>query len=416
MRAYIIRRLLLIIPTLFLVSVIIFFTIRLLPGSVIDLMILQHGARQAGGTSVELTKEAIRHDLGLDVPLIEQYGRWLGVWPLNEWGFRAESSVGNLSVTPDEAETGEIDIRAQVSNVGDTTSDYKVMLRLDGDTLETKTVTLDAGASKVVTFTTSSGVEGYAVDAAGFTNFGGVLQGNLGKSMWTGYSATDEIAARFPVSFELGIMALVIALLIAFPIGIYSAIRQDTWGDYVGRSFGIAFIAIPSFWLATMVMVFPSIWWDWTPPMELIRFTDDPMGNLGQFIIPATLLGMVMSGTTMRMTRTMMLEVLRQDYIRTAWSKGLKERVVVLRHALRNALIPVVTIIGMNVPVLVGGAVILEQIFVLPGMGRLLLEVITRRDYVVLSGLNLAVASFVLLANLATDLTYAFLDPRIRYG
>ncbi len=323
MRAYIIRRLLLIIPTLFLVTVIIFFTIRLLPGTVIDLMILQHGARQAGGTSVELTAEAIRHDLGLDVPLIEQYGRWMG---------------------------------------------------------------------------------------------GIILRGDLGKSMWTGYSATDEIAARLPVSFELGIMALVIALLIAFPIGIYSAIRQDTWGDYIGRSLAIAFIAIPSFWLATMVMVFPSIWWDWTPPMELIRFTDDPMGNLGQFIIPASLLGMVMSGTTMRMTRTMMLEVLRQDYIRTAWSKGLRERVVVLRHALRNALIPVVTIIGMNVPVLVGGAVILEQIFVLPGMGRLLLEVITRRDYVVLSGLNLVVASFVLLANLATDLTYAFLDPRIRYG
>jgi len=149
--------------------------------------------------------------------------------------------------------------------------------------------------------------------------------------------------------------------------------------------------------------------------MELIPFTKDPLGNLGMFILPAVVLGMATSGTTMRMTRTMMLEILRQDYIRTAWAKGLKERVVVMRHALKNALIPVVTLIGINIPVLVGGSVIIEQIFVLPGMGRLLLDAISQRDYPVVSGVNLVVASFVLLTNLVVDMTYGWLDPRIHY-
>jgi len=149
--------------------------------------------------------------------------------------------------------------------------------------------------------------------------------------------------------------------------------------------------------------------------MEYIPFIKDPIGNLGMFILPAVILGMVMSGTTMRMTRTMMLEVLRQDYIRTAWSKGLKERVVIFRHALRNALIPVITIIGLNLPVLIGGSIILEEIFVLPGMGRLLIRVINNRDYTVLSGINLIMATTVLLINLVVDLTYAYLDPRVQY-
>ena len=148
--------------------------------------------------------------------------------------------------------------------------------------------------------------------------FAGLLQGDLGNSLWTGRPVWDEIVARIPVSIELGIIALVIGQLIALPVGIYSAIRQDTVSDYIGRSFAIACIAIPSFWLGTIVVVYPSIWWGWSPSMRYIAFVDDPLGNLGMFIIPGTILGMLMSGTTMRMTRTMMLEVLRQDYIRTA--------------------------------------------------------------------------------------------------
>jgi len=206
-----------------------------------------------------------------------------------------------------------------------------------------------------------------------------------------------------------------VALIIAFPIGIYSAIRQDTWGDYIGRTFAILCIAVPGFWLGTLIIVFPSIWWGWSPSISLIRFPEDPMGNLVQFIVPAIVLGMALSGVTMRMTRTMMLEVLRQDYIRTAWSKGLKERVVVIRHALKNALIPVVTLVGLQLPILVGGTVIIEQIFSLPGMGRLIVEATFDRDYPMITGVMLFFAIAVMLINLFVDLTYAYFDPRVHY-
>ena len=164
-------------------------------------------------------------------------------------------------------------------------------------------------------------------------------------------------------------MAILIGLLIALPVGIYSAIRQDTVADYLGRTSAIVGLSLPNFWLATMVMIFPPIWWGWSPPLRLIPFTEDPLGNLWQFLIPSLILGTAMAASTMRMTRTMMLEVLRQDYIRTAYSKGLKERIVVIRHALKNALIPVVTTVGASLPIMIGGAVIMENIFVLPGWG-----------------------------------------------
>jgi peptide/nickel transport system permease protein len=217
------------------------------------------------------------------------------------------------------------------------------------------------------------------------------------------------------VSFELGLLALIIGQLIALPIGIYSAVRQDTVGDYIGRSFAIFCIAVPSFWLGTMAVVFPAKYWGWAPPIEYVPFFEDPLNNLKQFIVPSVILGMVMSGTTMRMTRTMMLEVLRQDYIRTAWSKGLRERIVIFRHALKNAFIPVVTIVGMRLPLLIGGSAVLESIFALPGVGRLIIEVISNRDYPILSGINLIMATVVLLMNLIVDITYAYLDPRVHY-
>jgi len=244
---------------------------------------------------------------------------------------------------------------------------------------------------------------------------GGILTGNLGKSLWTGRSIGEEMLNRLPVSIELGILALITALLIALPIGIISAIRQDTATDYIGRSIAILFISVPAFWLATLVVVYPSVWFGWTPAIQYIPILKDPVGNLKQFIIPAILMGMAMSGTTMRMTRTMMLEVLRQDYIRTAWAKGLKEGVVISRHALKNALIPVVTIVGMQLPILVGGAVIIETIFGLPGIGRYFVDALFQRDYPVISAINLVIATFVMLCNLAVDVTYAYLDPRVQY-
>lgn len=320
MRDYIIRRVLLLIPTLFMVTIIIFFLVRFIPGDVIDLMV-QEMSEEAGQGGQEMTVAVLRHSLGLDVPVHVQYGRWL---------------------------------------------------------------------SRIV-------------------------QGDLGQSLWTQRSISEDIMNRLPVSFELAFLAIIIKLLIALPIGVWSAIRQDTASDYFGRSLAIVFISVPSFWIATMVIVYPSIWWTWSPSMEYIPLVKDPIGNLGQFILPAFIMGMSASGTTMRMTRTMMLEVLRQDYIRTAWAKGLNERTVVVRHALKNALIPVVTVIGLQMPILISGSVVLESIFALPGLGRLMIEAINQRDYTVISGINVVVASFILIVNLLVDLTYGFLDPRIHY-
>ena len=320
MRAYIIRRLISIIPTLFIASVIVFLIIRLIPGDIIDQMLKEHEYRT--DVSRELTRETIERALGLDAPIHIQYARWL--------------------------------------------SDI-------------------------------------------------FLHGSLGKSLWSHLPVTEEILERWPVTVELGLLAILVAITIALPVGIYSAIRQDTGGDYLGRSLAILCVAIPNFWLATMVMVFPALWWGWSPQVMMIPFMKNPLGNLQMFIVPAVVLGAAMAGVTMRMTRTMMLEVLRQDYIRTAWSKGLRERVVVIRHALKNALIPVVTIIGLQLPVMIGGAVIIEQIFCLPGVGRLMLEAINARDYPIVSGVMVFVATAVLLINLIVDLSYAFLDPRIHY-
>ena len=243
----------------------------------------------------------------------------------------------------------------------------------------------------------------------------GILQGDFGRSLWSKKPVLQRIGPRWPVTLELGLMALAVSQLISLPIGIYSALRQDTLGDYAARSVAFALIAVPNFWVATLVIVLPSIWWGYTPPLMLIRFSDDPLGNLQMFILPAIVLGMGMSGMTMRMTRTMMLEVLRQDYVRTAWAKGLRERLIVVRHALKNAFIPVVTQIGLLLPLLVGGTVIIENIFGLPGMGQLTLDAISKRDYATVSGLMLLVAAAIMVINLGVDLLYAWLDPRIHY-
>ena len=322
MRAYIVRRVLLAIPTIFLVTILVFLIVRFIPGDVITLMVNE---RQVDTPLTEegqkLTREALEHALGLDVPIHIQYGRWV-------------------------------------------------------------------------------------------TN---AIQGDLGLSLWTRQSITEQVGKKLPISFELGLMALVIALSISIPIGIYSAIRQNAWGDYLGRTIAILAISVPSFWIATMVMVYFSIWWNWIPDLKYIPFFENPGGNLLQFIIPAIIMGMTMSGTVMRMTRTMMLEVLRQDYIRTAWSKGLSEKTIIIRHALKNALLPVVTIIGMSLPILVAGSIVLEEIFALPGIGRLVVQSINQRDYPVISAINLVIATLVLICNLLVDLSYAWLDPRIRY-
>jgi peptide/nickel transport system permease protein len=246
-------------------------------------------------------------------------------------------------------------------------------------------------------------------------SYSGLLEGDFGDSWWIRQPVIGQIRRSWPVTLQLGLMGLIIAQLIALPIGVFSALRQDNWGDYIGRSFAIFCISVPSFWLGTIVVVMPSIWWGSMPPIMLIPFAEDPIGNLKMFILPAIVLGMETSGMTMRMTRTMMLEVLRQDYIRTAWAKGLREILVVIRHASKNALIPVVTLLGLQMPILIGGTAIIEQIFSLPGMGRLTVNALINKDEPVVMLTLLFFAVGMGLINLVVDLTYAYLDPRVRY-
>ena len=244
---------------------------------------------------------------------------------------------------------------------------------------------------------------------------GGVLRGDLGTSLRNKTPVSEELLGRMPVTAELGLIAMLIGLAIAIPVGVISAVRQDTWSDYLGRSVAIGLLAIPAFWLGTLVITLPSVWWGWTPPLRYTRLLDDPAKNLGHVIIPAIILGLGLSGTLMRLTRAQMLEVLRQDFVRTASAKGLNERAVVMRHALKNAFIPVLTLLGLQVSILVGGTVVLESVFVLPGMGRYLLEAVQYRDYPVIQGLNLIFAVVIIVANLIVDLLYGWLDPRVRY-
>lgn len=319
MTTYTIRRLILVIPTLFLVTTMVFLMVRFIPGDVIELMVQEIGGRGFQDTQKTITE--LRHALGLDVPVHIQYAHWLGA----------------------------------------------------------------------------------------------AVQGDLGKSLWTEEPIVDELVRRIPISVELGIFAVVTGLIFALPIGIYSAIRQDSAGDQVGRSVSILSISVPGFWLATLVVVYPSIYLNWSPPLEYISPGEHLLDNIKQFLLPGFLMGLFYSGTIMRMTRTMMLEVLRQDYIRTAWAKGLKERAVILRHALRNALIPIITVIGLQLPALIGGNVVMEQIFTLPGVGRYLIEAINKRDYNVIVSINLVFSVAVLVVNLIVDMTYAWLDPRVHF-
>ncbi len=241
-----------------------------------------------------------------------------------------------------------------------------------------------------------------------------LVDGDLGTSLIRETPVGPEIVQRVPVTMTMGVLAIIFALVISIPIGVYSAMKQDTFGDHVGRSFAILGLAIPSFWLGTMIVILPAIWWGWSPPSRIVSFYDYPFRYLSVFVAPAAILGASLAAVTMRMTRTMMLEVLRQDYIRTARAKGLSERLVVVRHAIRNALIPVITLVGLFVPYVIGGTVILERIFDIPGIGQLLLLAVQDRDYPVITGIFLMVGIFVIAVNLLVDLSYGLLDPKVR--
>jgi peptide/nickel transport system permease protein len=244
---------------------------------------------------------------------------------------------------------------------------------------------------------------------------GRVARGDLGESLWTRRPVLEEIGRRLPVTLEIAAFATFFALAISLPIGIISATRQDTIWDYVFRSAAILGLSVPGFWLATLVIVLPAIWWGWRPLTGYTEFSTSAFGHVTQFILPAFILGIAAAAALMRLTRGTLLEVLRQDYVRTAWSKGLTERRVVLKHTLRNGIIPVVSLLGTQIPQIIGGTVIIETIFGLPGMSRFLFDAINQRDYPVIQGVNLVVVSFVVVINLTVDALYAVLDPRIRY-
>jgi peptide/nickel transport system permease protein len=311
---YVLRRAVLAVPTLFLVSVIVFGMMRLMPGDVVTRMVEGHAYAP--------TLDALRKDLGLDRPIYVQYVEWIG-------------SI--------------------------------------------------------------------------------VLRGDFGRSYWTRQPIWDEFARRFPVTLELAVLTILVSVVIGILVGIVSAVRQDSAADYVGRVFSILALSVPYFGLAVLVVVLPSILFKWTPVWTYVSLTSDPLANLKIMIVPALIFGVTRAGPIMRIMRSALLDVLRQDYIRTAWSKGLSERAIVLRHALKNALIPVITLVGLQMPLYIGGSVIMEAIFRLPGVGLFFFEALTRLDYPVVQSVNLIIAALVVGLNLAIDLAYAFLDPRIRY-
>jgi peptide/nickel transport system permease protein len=248
-----------------------------------------------------------------------------------------------------------------------------------------------------------------------FEWLGRVVTGDLGESLWTKRPVLDELLRRIPITLELGLLALLFAVVIALPIGVLAATRQDTIADYVFRSLAIVGLSVPGFWKATLIVLLPAIWWGWSPPIHYTEFGKDPWQHLVQMSIPAFILAIASSAGIMRLTRAQLLEVLRQDYVRTAWSKGLGERVVVLKHSLKNAIIPVVTVLGLQISAILGGTVIFESIFGLPGMGRFLFDAVNQRDYPVIQGVNLLIVTVVVVTNLIVDACYVLLDPRIRY-
>jgi len=243
----------------------------------------------------------------------------------------------------------------------------------------------------------------------------GAAHGDLGRSLITRRPVTHELLKRITLTLHLAVMSIIVALLIALPIGVLSAVRQDTTSDYVGRLLAILGLSLPDFWLATVVITFLAIWVQWIPPIGFAPLWEDPARCLGQLVIPALIIGARLAAVSMRMTRSSLLEVLRQDYIRTARAKGTRERAVIVRHALKNAFIPVVTVIGQQFSVLLGGTVIVEFIFLQPGVGSLMLDAVLLRDYTVIQGAVLFFATVIVVTNLLVDLSYAWLDPRIRY-
>jgi peptide/nickel transport system permease protein len=316
MRTYLAKRLFLMVPTMLGVASLVFVIMRVIPGDV-ALLIL-------GGDSGQIDRAqlaAMHHRLGLDQPLLMQFGTWL-------WA---------------------------------------------------------------------------------------VLHFDFGASLWTGRPVVEELLVRLPLSLELAILATIVAVVLAIPFGMLAAVRQDSWLDYVIRVISIGGLAIPSFWAGILVILFLVINFGWGPPLEFTPPWVDPWQNFQQMVWPVVTVGYRYAAVTTRMTRSTLLEVMREDYIRTAWAKGLAERVIVIRHALKNAMLPVITLIGTEFAFLIGGLVVTETVFTLNGVGRFVVDAVAHRDYPVVQALVFVIAFGFVIVNLLIDLTYAWFDPRIRY-
>ncbi len=317
MRTYLLKRFLLIIPTLLGVASVVFIIMRIIPGNVA--LLIMGGDQAAQIDRAQLA--ALQQRLGLDQPLVVQFGRWL-------WG---------------------------------------------------------------------------------------VMHFDLGTSLWTGRPVLEELVARLPLSLELAVLATIVSVLLAIPLGMLAAVRQDTWVDYAIRVFSIGGLAIPSFWVGILIILLLVIYFGWGPPLEFTPPWVDPWANFQQMIWPVVTVGYRYAAVTTRMTRSTVLEVLREDYIRTAWAKGLRERAVVIRHALKNAMLPVITLIGTEFAFLIGGLVVTETVFTLNGVGRFVVDAVAHRDYPVVQALVFVIALSFVVVNLLIDLAYAWFDPRIRY-
>lgn len=323
MQKYIAQRLLLAIPTIFLVTIVTFFGLRLLlDADATDIIIGEYAVSDE-------TRQALEEDLGLSGSIISQYTKWVGLsW---FWG---------------------------------------------GET--------------------------------------GLIQGNLGESLHSNRPVLDELKNRVPVSFELGMWGLVLSVLISVPLGVYSALRQDHFPDYGLRSFAIFIAAIPNFWIAVLLITLGSVWLGYAPPINYKDFWEDPLTHVWIMLAPGLIIGLTPSGSLIRLVRTQMLEVLRQDYIRTAQAKGLSQNTVLYKHALRNALIPIVTVVGVGLSNIVAGTVLFERIFVIPGMGQYLIDAINNLDFPVIEGVTVIFALLLTVSVILVDISYALLDPRIR--
>lgn len=316
MGKYIVKRVLLLIPTVFIVCAIVFLLMRMVPGDAVDIIVTR--MTQSGQT---VDAEAVRRRLGLDVPAAQQFFRWMGQ----------------------------------------------------------------------------------------------VLRGNLGDSFFLNDSVKNIIARQLPVSLELGVLTLLLSNLISIPLGLYCAARQDAVSDYIIRIASVILMSLPMFWLATLVLFYPSKWWGYAPPVQFVSLFRDPAANLQMFVVPAILGALAQAGMQLRIVRTMVLDTLRQDYIRTAYAKGVKQKRILSHHAFRNAMIPVITVIGGSVAALVGGNVILENIFNIPGIGSSLVTALGQRDFPMVQGCVLVMSIFVMIVNLVVDITYKWIDPRVTF-